>query len=197
MLQYKKAEHRGEHMAQTTKRALAASLVKLLKERSLDSITIKDIVEDCEVNRQTFYYHFQDIYDLLYWIFQTEAERVIGQKKDTETWREGFLRTFRYVQENRAMILHIFRSGGRSHLDDYLYGMVRSLLLDVVEENCRGLNVPEEDKHFISEFYKYAFVGMMLEWIAHDMKGDPEVLVDKTARLMEGEFRRALERFSK
>lgn len=184
-------------MAQTTKRALAASLMKLLKGRSLDNITVKDIVEDCEVNRQTFYYHFQDIYDLLFWVFQAEADRVIGQRKDTETWSEGFLRAFQYVQENRAMILHVFRSSGRSHLDDYLYGMVRRLLLDVVEENCYGLNVPEEDQRFLSEFYKYAFVGMMLDWIAHDMKGDPEELVDKTARLMEGEFRRGLERFSK
>ena len=62
-------------MAQTTKRALAASLKKLLKERPLDNITVKDIVEDCEVNRQTFYYHFQDIYDLLLWVFTTEARR--------------------------------------------------------------------------------------------------------------------------
>ena len=95
-------------MAQTTKRALAASLMKLLKERSLDNITVKDIVEDCEVNRQTFYYHFQDIYDLLFWVFESQADEVIGGKRDTETWPEGFLRVFQYAQENRGMILHVF-----------------------------------------------------------------------------------------
>ena len=52
-------------MSQTTKRALAASLKKLLQERPLDKIAIVEITLDCGVNRQTFYYHFQDIYNLI------------------------------------------------------------------------------------------------------------------------------------
>ena len=48
-------------MSQVTKRALAASLIKLLSQKPLDKVTVKDIIEDCGVNRQTFYYHFQDI----------------------------------------------------------------------------------------------------------------------------------------
>ena len=184
-------------MAQTTKRALAASLKKLLKERPLDNITVKDIVEDCEVNRQTFYYHFQDIYDLLLWVFTTEAEAVIADNKHAGTRREGFLNTFRYVKENRGMILHIFRSNGREHLDRYLYSMVQQVLADVLEENDKGLNVSDEDKAFIADFFKYAFVGIMLDWISSDMKEDPETIVDRVARLLEGEFRHALEKFSK
>ena len=56
-------------MSQVTKRALAASLIKLLSQKPLDKVTVKDIIEDCGVNRQTFYYHFKDIYDLVDWIF--------------------------------------------------------------------------------------------------------------------------------
>jgi len=48
-------------MTQTTKKALASSLKKLLAEKTLDKITVIDITNDCEVNRQTFYYHFKDI----------------------------------------------------------------------------------------------------------------------------------------
>lgn len=184
-------------MAQTTKRALAASLKKLLRDRSLDNITVKDIVEDCEVNRQTFYYHFQDIYDLLIWVFSNEAEAVIADNRHAETWREGFLNTFRYAKENRGLILHVYRSNGREHLARYLYDMVQQLLYDVLEENCKGLNVAEGDKKFIADFFKYAFVGIMLEWIAHDMKDDPRAIVDRVAKLMEGEFLHALEKFSK
>lgn len=63
-------------MSLTTKRALAGSFEKLLSKRSFDKITVKDIVEDCGVNRQTFYYHFHDIYDLIEWIFQDAADHV-------------------------------------------------------------------------------------------------------------------------
>ncbi|MEG1430525.1 MAG: TetR family transcriptional regulator, partial [Oscillospiraceae bacterium] len=64
-------------MSQTTKKALAASLVRLLSEKPLDKITVVDIAEDCEVNRQTFYYHFQDIYDLVEWYFMSETTKAL------------------------------------------------------------------------------------------------------------------------
>ena len=48
-------------MSQITKRALAASLKRLLAEKPLSKITISDITDDCGINRMTFYYHFQDI----------------------------------------------------------------------------------------------------------------------------------------
>ena len=60
-------------MSQTTKRALEASLKKLLLRKPLNKITISDITEDCGVNRMTFYYHFKDIYDLVDWILMEDA----------------------------------------------------------------------------------------------------------------------------
>ena len=57
-------------MSEITKKALAETLKKLLSKNKLNKITIKEITEDCGVNRQTFYYHFKDIYDLLEWIYK-------------------------------------------------------------------------------------------------------------------------------
>ena len=54
-------------MRQTTKEAIAQAFEGLLEKRSIDKITVKDIVAECGVNRQTFYYHFRDIYDLMEW----------------------------------------------------------------------------------------------------------------------------------
>lgn len=183
-------------MAQTTKRALGSSLKKLLRERSLDHITVKDLVEDCEVNRQTFYYHFQDLYDLLRWVFEEEAKQVVADQKDAETWREGYLRAFQYARENRGMVLHVYRSNAREHLDRCLNSMVHDMLLGVVKESTAGLAVTEEDKEFLANFYRYAFVGLIMDWIAHDMRREPEEIVSRAAKLMEGEFRRAMERFA-
>ena len=84
-------------MSSITKIALADSLKKLLHVKTLDKITVKDIVEDCGVNRQTFYYHFHDIYDLLGWFFIKEAEKIVGNKKTYTTWHQGFLEAFKYV----------------------------------------------------------------------------------------------------
>ena len=69
-------------LAPSTKLALANSLKKLLQKKFLDDITVKEIVEDCEVNRQTFYYHFQDIYDLLRWYLSHETEQALTDDRD-------------------------------------------------------------------------------------------------------------------
>ncbi len=179
-------------MSQTTKKALAASLKKLLNHKTLDKITVKDIVEDCEVNRQTFYYHFQDIYALVEWIFITEGMKILDGKKTYDSWQEGFLWVFYYVEENESLLINTFHSMGREHAERFLYGEVYKLLIDVVNEQGEGMNVSEENKNFIADFYKYAFVGVMRDWIRTGKKEDPKEIVDKIGKLIAGNIYNAL-----
>ncbi len=182
-------------MAQTTKRALAASLKKLLAQKPLDKITIVDIVTDCEVNRQTFYYHFQDIYDLMDWIFVSEATQVIQGKKTYNTWQQGFSQIFEYVLANKALITNAYHSLSREQMERYLYDVTYHLLIDVVEEQAAGIPVRQEDKAFIADFYKYAFVGLLLDWIRQGMKEDPKRIVNRLSILIHGDIGRALEKY--
>ena len=91
-------------MSQVTKRALEASLKKLLLERPLDKITVTDIAEDCGINRMTFYYHFRDIYDLVEWACQEDARRILDGKRTYTTWQEGFRRILDGLIDNRPFI---------------------------------------------------------------------------------------------
>ena len=68
-------------------------------------------------------------------------------------------------------------------------------LIAVVEEKAAGLQVREEDKVFIADFYKYAFVGLMLDWIRKGMKEDPNVIMRDLSLLLQGNMRTALERY--
>ncbi|ERI91122.1 putative dihydroxyacetone kinase regulator [Clostridiales bacterium oral taxon 876 str. F0540] len=182
-------------MAQTTKKALAASFKKLLSEKSMDKITVIDIVEDCEVNRQTFYYHFKDIYDLVEWIYTNEASKALGDKKTYDTWQQGFMQIFEYVLENKSFVINTYHSLKREHLENYLYNETYNLLIGVIEEKAKGLNIKEVDKSFIAHFYKYAFVGLMLDWIGKGMKGDPCDIIERVNILIHGNIIKALENF--
>lgn len=181
-------------MSQTTKKALAASLEKLLMEKPLDKITVIDIVEDCEVNRQTFYYHFQDIYDLVEWIFNKKTAEILEGKKSYDTWQQGFQQIFDYVLKNKPLILNTYRSVSREQMESYLYNITYHLLIGVVEEKAADIPVREEDKQFIADFYKYAFVGLVLDWIRRGMKDDPVQIVARLSVLLQGEFTKALEK---
>lgn len=182
-------------MSTTTKRALAASLKRKLKEKPLEKITVTDICEDCEVNRQTFYYHFQDIYDLVEWIYTNEAFKALGDKTTYSTWEEGLSCILHYALQDKDFSIRTYHSLSREHLENFLYRETYELLYGVINELSVNLSIREEDKAFIADFYKYAFVGLILDWVRKGMMEAPEQIVERVAILMEGSFAQALERF--
>lgn len=182
-------------MSEITKRALAASLKKLLAGKALEKITVSDITDDCGVNRQTFYYHFSDIYDLIEWMYTSDAAAAIGQNRTYATWQVGMAEVFAYIQANRVFVLATARTASREHLIRYLYEQVYRLLYGVVEELCTGVPVREEDKAFLAGFYKFAFVGLVLDWIDRGMREPPEQLLARLSTAIEGNIPAAIERF--
>ncbi len=182
-------------MSQVTKRALEASLKNLLLKKPLSKITINDITEDCGISRMTFYYHFKDIYDLVEWSCLEDAKRALEGKKTYETWQQGILQIFEAVLDNKPFILNVYRSVSREHVENYLFKLTYDLLIGVVNEKSAGMTVREEEKEFIADFYKYAFVGVMLNWVKDGMTEDPHKIVERISIIMHGNVTEALEKF--
>ena len=182
-------------MSQITKKAIEASLKNLLLKKPFDKITINDIAEDCGISRMTFYYQFKDIYDLVEWACEEDVKKILEDKDDYKTWTQGFLNLFEEVLKNKPFILNVYRSVGREQVENYLYKIVYDLLLNVIEEKAQGMTVRDEDKEFVADFYKYAFVGLMLDWVKNGMKEDPHKIVKKVEFLLSGSLSVSLERF--
>ena len=94
-------------MATSTKESLGNALKKMLTIKPIDKITVKDLVEECGVNRQTFYYHFDDVYDLLEWVFEEDANRTLPQEILYANWRENVLPFFHYLYNNKPFVLNV------------------------------------------------------------------------------------------
>lgn len=183
-------------MPNTTKPALEASLKKLLRQKPLDKITINDLTTDCGISRMSFYYHFKDIYDLVEWVCVEDGRRALQDKRTCDTWQEGLCQVFEAVLENKPFILNVYRSVGREKIESYLYKLTYRLIADVVEEKSAGTNMKESDKAFIAEFYKYGFVGVMLDWIAEGMKADYKEITDRVSILMHGSIDNSIGNFT-
>ena len=179
-------------MATMTKRAMVASLKKLLTEKPLDKITITDITDDCGMSRMSFYYHFKDIYDLVEWACEEDAKRFLEGKRSRATWQEGYIAVFEEIKRDAPFVLNVYRSVSHDKLEDYLHKVCFDLLYAVVEEESQGTKAREEDKIFVANLYKYDFVGLVLDWIRTGMKEEPAVIVAKLSAVMEGRFRQAL-----
>lgn len=182
-------------MSLNTKQQLANALKNLMLTKSLEKITVKDIVTHCGVNRQTFYYHFKDIYDLLGWIYKTEAVGSILNYKTYETWQQGFLKIFQYVEDNKEFCMNTFHSMGRDHLEDFLHSEIFPLVLSVVNEISTEYPVSEESKRFIADFYTFAFIGLLTSWMKTGMKDTPCEIIKKLEKLINGTIKRAIYRY--
>lgn len=178
-----------------TKNALSHSLKELMEHTSLNKITVKQLVDHCGLNRQTFYYHFQDIFDLLGWIYKTEAVESIAQYRSYSTWTDGFYRIFCYIERNKTFCCNTLNSLGRNHLDAYLYEVTNDLIMGVINELSAGMEVSYEDKHFIANFYTLAFTGLVIQWMRDGMNEHPDHIIEKLSVLIEGNFLKALHKY--
>lgn len=182
-------------MSNTTKYALEASLKKLLTNKTLDKITINDLTADCGISRMAFYYHFKDIYDLVEWCCIEDGRRALQGKKTYDTWQEGIYQVFEAVMENKSFILNVYRSVDRLKVENYLHKLTYQLIADVVEEKSKGIDFPQADKAFIAGFYKYGFVGVMLDWIERGMKDDYGKIVEMMSVTLRGSITNSIHNF--
>lgn len=184
-------------MASMTKLALAKSLKELMAERTLDKITVKEVVARCGVNRQTFYYHFRDMYHLLDWMFVHEGQEFSKKYPEIHNDDDGetAIRSLcTYLQDNRVVMLNIYNSLGRELLDRYLCREMANLLTQSLQGKANELGVSEEQLTFLVDFYKHAFVGASLDWFQEGMPGKTEDIVKQFSPILKGTFDSALKR---
>ncbi|MCQ2211949.1 MAG: TetR family transcriptional regulator, partial [Paludibacteraceae bacterium] len=106
---------------ETTKLVIAYAFKELLAEKPYNKITINDIAQKCDINRQTFYYHFHDIIELIEWICETEGESALKKNTTYATWQEGFLGIFEILRQDKVFVTNIYRHTPIEYLNRYLY----------------------------------------------------------------------------
>ena len=181
-------------MSDLTKQALIASFKKLLETELFDKITISDITNDCGLSRQTFYYHFRDIFDMIRWIYNSESLNEIGGRGGYGTWQDKIRELFDYTLNNKSLILGTFNSKCRNDLVGYYMDVSIRKISDIVEMKSDG-DIAEKDKKFIASVYAYAFVGIMVDWISDGMKESSEEMVDRVYKIVMSNFDRTLAAF--
>ena len=107
------------------------------------------------------------------------------------------MQVFEAVLENKPFILNVYRSVSREQIESYLYSLTYQLIEGVVEEQSENLIVTEEQKKFIADFYKYSFVGVMLDWIRRGMKESPQEMAELISVTMHGNIGNSLRNMEK
>lgn len=177
-----------------TKKIILEAFIKMLNERPLNKITVTAIVTECEINRNTFYYYYADIYAVLAEIFQTELQTVIDEYNDTLSWEESFIVATKFALENKTAIYHVYNSMQREELENYIYNISGNVMSRYVEKISESILASLEDKKLIASFYQCALTEMVLRWISTGMKEEPESIIRRIGQLFDGSIELSLKR---
>lgn len=181
--------------SQITKKVLAESIKQLMETKPLAKISVGDITEHCGINRQSFYYHFKDKYDLVNWIYYTETIEFISKITDMNNWTSGVADLCIYMQENSKFYINALNTPGQNSFQEYLTQFIHDLLVSIIEE-IKGQRIIEQDIiNFIADFYTFAFVGVVLKWAKNGMKESPQEYIDKIKELVNKSIIKEIERY--
>jgi len=184
-------------MASSTKESFALALKKMMTVKPMEKITVKDLVEICGVNRQTFYYHFDDIYDLLEWVFEEDAKRALPKEIVYEHWREDVMGFFEYLYSNRSFVINIFNSNSRLYMLRFLKERMQNCIRAFADIVAKDMNIDRQDFDFVIEFYSNGVVGLISQWIDLGMPDGTitEEMKDRFMRLLDNSVENMLARF--
>ncbi|MDE6949868.1 MAG: TetR/AcrR family transcriptional regulator C-terminal domain-containing protein [Lachnospiraceae bacterium] len=170
--------------ANITKKELAESLKRLASGRLFEHVTVGDIVKECGVNRQTFYYHFSDKYELLDWIYYHETFLPLTADISFGNWDEKLYELLRIMRENKAFYMNTIKCSD-NFFEEYLLKMLTTLFETAVEDLDARRQLTPEKKQLASKIFAHGLTGVVIEWATGGMKEDEKLIAENMKELVD------------
>ena len=152
-----------------TPRVLADSLKQIMASNPFDKISVAEIVEHSGLNRNSFYYHFKDKYDLVNWVFQTEFVDRIKIEDSDSSWR--FIEQIcNYFYENRVFYVNALSVKGQNSFSDYF----TSKFYEILAPRFAAMLGNRKDKDLYANLFADAFLAIVLRWLKDGAKIPPD-----------------------
>lgn len=155
-------------MANNTKQVIAQAYADLIAKKNIDRVTVKDVAEACGITRQTFYYHFQDLLDVIEWSIRSQTEKIVKQSQQEESMEDMLCTFLTSASQNRYLARKILASQKRYQIDSLIIESVRSWLTELYEKKCGTSVSSDSQTQFSIQFYTYAICGVLLETVMGD-----------------------------
>ncbi len=151
-------------MSVDVKRLIAETLIKLLQAKRLEKITVKELVDACGISRQAFYYHFQDILDVVEWWAQETNKRLVSASLKAGNARDAFTVVLDFVIQSSGVVKNLLESRWRDQIEQLLGNTIFGYLSETLRRVQRGVPVSPADLEAYLHFCSYGFTGLMLEY---------------------------------
>ena len=169
-------------MAIRTNKAIIETFEEMLDEMPFEKITVSSLAKRCEISPNTFYYHYEDIYDLLEKWFAIKREEWI----DLHDWKMSLKRMADSCKANKKRFYHIYNSLSRNYLERMIFRYEKDVIAEYFDTMFKDKNVGEDKKNEITDFVLFGLTGAFLKFVWNDMKEDTDKFVDSIADLIDG-----------
>lgn len=159
-------------MPNFTKMAIKASFMKLIAEQPLSKITVRSIVDDCGINRNSFYYHYQDIPTLMEEIVKDDVDALIKKYPTISSIDECVDVAFRTALENKRAVMHIYNSANRDIYERYMMNLCEYVVSAYLNTAFGSNPMSPADRELAVRFLKCELYGLIFEWLDGGMKDD-------------------------
>lgn len=179
-----------------TRETIIKVFTELLDEKPIKSITVKAIVERCNINRNTFYYHFQDIPSLVQGMLEEKVDQLVEYHYHSGQPIECIRPLIQYGLKNKRAVLHVYRYIPREVFLSYLDRLALRLMQEYFSTATEGVSVSGENVAALILFYKCAMVGLLVDWLDKGLESDMPALMERLCVLLEGSGKSALFRYA-
>lgn len=179
-----KAEYRS---SLRSKKLIIDALVKLLDEKTLDKITVTDIVKEADINRGTFYAHYENVYDVVTSIFQSSYEIIITSFQDLQDNSDFdmsiMLKKLQFVMEQD---LEFYRKIFSSEINMKTYEELFNVLItDILEHEREISTVSHADFVFYTSFYAGGIIKLYQDWFIGNLPMTFDELTTRCSMLLD------------
>lgn len=152
-------------MREDMKAVIADTFSQMLDKEDIDKITVTKLIAECHISRQTFYYHFKDIMDVLEWTFRRATQELV-QKSLNEEDRLGALTTYvAFVRQNRKKFERLLYSRRWVQIEGMLVEAVPVYLAQIARSKVPELDLSVDDLEVMLRFYACGMVGVLLQYM--------------------------------
>ncbi len=170
-----------------TKNKMGQAVKKLMKLKSFDKITVSDITTECGFHRQTFYYHFQDRYELIDWIIYNELLVPFMDEFTFNKLYDKFNTLLETIESDKLFYQRAMRISS-GEVSEYLNVAARQLFVNTISSlSNKELTVTQDNDEYmlIVEFVGFGLTGIVMSWVQRGMKESPAELTEKLVKLVE------------
>lgn len=173
-------------VSERMKYKLANAMKELLVHTPVDKITVKQIVDQCDVTRPTFYRHFKDKYDLINWYFDKLLVKSFEHMGQGKTVYDALVKKFTYIQEEQTFFSASFRYDDQNSLRQHDFELILAFYENLICEKTG--KVPEENIHYMLEMYCQSSIYMTVKWVTGEVTCTPEELASMLVDGMPGKL---------